>query len=122
MGIITITNSNNDFGEPSPNDIVKKFSDRWPEIEAMLESYGRDSRLDELIIEYLKDLKKDNKQVQLIRNIDIVRLKALKLEIEDYSKDENLRTCIREYNDSLTAYADRMKLQLLLHHHTDCFA
>lgn len=55
------------------------------------------------------------------RNIDIKRLKALRLEIEDYSKEDTLRMAIREYNDSLTAYADRMGMPLLLHHHSNGF-
>lgn len=55
------------------------------------------------------------------RNIDINRLKALRLEIEDYSKEDDLRGAIREYNDSLTAYADRMQMSLLLHHHSNGF-
>lgn len=55
------------------------------------------------------------------RNIDIKRLKALRLEIEDYSNNEKLLNAIREYNDSLTAYADRMRMELLLHHHSSGF-
>ena len=55
------------------------------------------------------------------RNIDIQKLKSLRLEIEDYSKNKKLLISIREYNDSLTAYADRMSMALLLHHHTSGF-
>ncbi len=55
------------------------------------------------------------------RHIDIKRLKALRLEIEDYSNNKKLVNAIREYNDSLTSYADRMRMGLLLHHHTSGF-
>lgn len=51
------------------------------------------------------------------RNIDIQRLSALKLEIVDYSTDTVLKTLIRKYNDTLTAYADRMNIQMLMHHY-----
>ena len=55
------------------------------------------------------------------RNIDIQRLSALRLEIEDYSEDKDLTEAIRGYNDPLTAYADRMGMQLLMHHHSQSF-
>lgn len=52
------------------------------------------------------------------RNIDINRLSALKLEIEDYSENQDLKSAIRGYNDPLTAYADRMGMPLIMHHHS----
>ncbi|MBU2767171.1 serine dehydrogenasease [Acidithiobacillus ferrivorans] len=52
------------------------------------------------------------------RNIDIKRVSALKLEIEDYSFDQSLKDAIRNYNDPLTSYADRMGIRFLLHHHS----
>lgn len=54
------------------------------------------------------------------RALGIDRLKELRLDIDDYSQDAALRTGIREYNDLLTAYADRMSVPIYLHsHHTE---
>jgi hypothetical protein len=51
------------------------------------------------------------------RMLDIVKLKSLGLEIDDYSADQKLRVAIRAYNDLLTAYTDRMGLQFIFHNH-----
>ncbi len=51
------------------------------------------------------------------RALGVDRLKELRLEIDDYSKDEGLRTAIRAYNDLLTAYADRQQLKFYMHSH-----
>lgn len=51
------------------------------------------------------------------RNIDIQRLSDLRLDIEDYSDNSDLKSAIRDYNDPLTSYADRMGMPFLLHHH-----
>ncbi|TIT18868.1 MAG: hypothetical protein E5W70_27540 [Mesorhizobium sp.] len=40
---------------------------RWPEIEALLESSGRNAELDKELITYLSDLKTDNEQIRFIR-------------------------------------------------------
>lgn len=52
------------------------------------------------------------------RNIDIEKFRQMRLEIDDYSSDNELRNAIREYNDPLTSYVDRIGIPLLLHHHT----
>lgn len=51
------------------------------------------------------------------RNIDVHRLQALKLEIANYSEDAELRSAIRNYHDSITMYAERMRTPIVLHHH-----
>ncbi|WP_082494308.1 serine dehydrogenasease [Methylobacterium sp. Leaf108] len=51
------------------------------------------------------------------RSLGVERLKELRLEIDDYSADENLREAIRSYNDLLTAYTDRAGLPFYLHSH-----
>jgi hypothetical protein len=51
------------------------------------------------------------------RALDIHKLKELRLEIDDYSQDDSLRSAIRGYNDLLTAYTDRMGLPFYLHSH-----
>lgn len=51
------------------------------------------------------------------RNLDIVKLKQLRIEIDDYSTDKNLSQSIREYNDSLTGFLDRMSAPFFLHSH-----
>lgn len=54
------------------------------------------------------------------RALGIEHLRELRLDIDDFSEDDALRTAIREYNDPLTAYADRMGLPIYLHsHHTE---
>lgn len=54
------------------------------------------------------------------RALGIEQLKELRLEIDDYSKQDDLRVAIREYNDLLTGYADRQNMQFYLHsHHTE---
>lgn len=49
------------------------------------------------------------------RNLDINKLKSLRIEIEDYSDDAALRDAIRGYNDPLTGYIDRHRLDFYLH-------
>ena len=51
------------------------------------------------------------------RNLDITKLKELRLEISDYSEKIALRNAIRGYNDLLTAYCDRMGLTFYWHSH-----
>lgn len=51
------------------------------------------------------------------RALDVGKLKDLRLEIDDYSGDDNLRSLIRAYNDLLATYMDRMNLQFYLHNH-----
>ena len=51
------------------------------------------------------------------RSLDINKLKALRLEICDYSNNEELRSKIRTYNDSLSSYRDRMGFPVFFHSH-----
>ncbi len=51
------------------------------------------------------------------RHLDLTKLKALRLEIDDYSQEDELRSAIRGYNDLLTAYCDRMGLTYFFHSH-----
>lgn len=51
------------------------------------------------------------------RRLDIEKLNSLRIEIDDYSYDEELKTLIREYNDPLTGYIDRMQFPFYLHNH-----
>lgn len=51
------------------------------------------------------------------RNLDVEKLKKLRIEIDDYSDNDNLRRLIREYNDPLTGFIDRMEIPVFLHSH-----
>lgn len=51
------------------------------------------------------------------RNLDAVKLRELRIEIDDYSDDDELRDLIREYNDPLTGLIDRMDISFFLHNH-----
>lgn len=51
------------------------------------------------------------------RNLDLVKLKKLRIEIDDYSDDSELRNLIREYNDPLTGCIDRLEINVFLHSH-----
>lgn len=49
------------------------------------------------------------------RNLDVSKLSELRIEIDDYSNDQELRAAIRGYNDPLTGYVDRLQLPFFLH-------
>lgn len=49
------------------------------------------------------------------RNLDIEKLKSLRIEIDDYSDNDDLREAIRRYNDPLTGYIDRNGLNFYMH-------
>jgi hypothetical protein len=49
------------------------------------------------------------------RNLDVVKLAELRIEIDDYSTDSDLRQAIRGYNDPLTGYVDRLQYPFYLH-------
>ena len=49
------------------------------------------------------------------RNLDIKKLSDLRIEIDDYSNDHDLRNQIRGYNDPLTGYVDRVRSAFFLH-------
>lgn len=49
------------------------------------------------------------------RALGIAQFNELRLEIDDYSRDDDLRDAIRGYNDPLTAYADRQDMPICMH-------
>ena len=51
------------------------------------------------------------------RSLDTTKLKDLRIEIDDYSDLDDLRHLIREYNDPLTGFIDRMEIGFFLHNH-----
>ncbi|ADE39190.1 SDH family Clp fold serine proteinase [Candidatus Puniceispirillum marinum] len=51
------------------------------------------------------------------RNIDIIKLQEMRLIIDDYSDNEDLKSAIREYNDPLTGYIDRTGQNFYMHNH-----
>ena len=51
------------------------------------------------------------------RSLDPIKLRDLRIEIDDYSDDDPLRKLIREYNDPLTGFIDRMEFPFFLHNH-----
>ncbi len=51
------------------------------------------------------------------RALDIEKLKALRLEIDDYSDNKDLSSFIRGYNDLITAYTDQQNILFYLHSH-----
>jgi hypothetical protein len=54
------------------------------------------------------------------RALNISRLRELRLDIDDYSNNAQLRDRIRRYNDLLTSHVDRQNLVFYFHsHHTE---
>ena len=54
------------------------------------------------------------------RALNVSRLRELRLDIDDYSSNGQLRDKIRRYNDLLTAHVDRQNLTYYFHsHHTE---
>lgn len=51
------------------------------------------------------------------RNLDVAKLTELKIEIDDYSDDQDLREAIRAYNDPLTGFIDRTRMDFVMHSH-----
>ncbi len=51
------------------------------------------------------------------RNLDITKLTSLRIEIDDYSNTADLKKLVREYNDPLTGFIDRMEIPFFLHSH-----
>lgn len=51
------------------------------------------------------------------RHLDTIKLTELRIEIDDYSDQLQLRTMIREYNDPLTGLIDRNEIQIFMHNH-----
>ncbi len=65
--------------------------------------------------EIAKELSDHKKWRSHGRNLDVEKLKALRIEIDDYSDNQKLRDAIRGYNDPLTGYIDRNGLNFYLH-------
>lgn len=51
------------------------------------------------------------------RALNVSKLRELRLEIDDYSENDDLRSAVRGYNDLLSAYTDRMGRSFYLHSH-----
>jgi hypothetical protein len=51
------------------------------------------------------------------RSLDIAKMAELKIEIDDYSDIPDLRSAIRSYNDLLTGFIDRMRIDFVMHSH-----
>ena len=51
------------------------------------------------------------------RNLDVAKLKELRIEIDDFSDNVELRTAVRSYNDPLTGFVDRIGFDFILHSH-----
>jgi len=51
------------------------------------------------------------------RHLDTTKLAELRIQIDDYSDDSKLCQLIREYNDPLTGFIDRMSIPFFLHNH-----
>lgn len=51
------------------------------------------------------------------RSLDTVKLNELRIEIDDYSDDDELMKLIREYNDPLTGFIDRIDIPFFMHNH-----
>lgn len=51
------------------------------------------------------------------RSLDIAKLTQLRIEIDDYSDDEELCDAIRGYNDPLTGFVDRNRIDFVMHSH-----
>lgn len=51
------------------------------------------------------------------RHLDTVKLNELRIEIDDYSDQPELRSLIREYNDPLTGLIDRNDIPVFMHNH-----
>lgn len=51
------------------------------------------------------------------RSLDVTKLRSLRIEIDDYTNDRKLTKLVREYNDPLTGFIDRMEFPFFLHNH-----
>lgn len=51
------------------------------------------------------------------RSLDVTKLTELRIKIDDYSDEAPLRDAIRGYNDPLTGFVDRMRMEIMLHSH-----
>lgn len=67
--------------------------------------------------EIAKDLSDHKKWRSHGRALNIEKLRELRLEIDDYSKDNHKSQAIRSYNDLLSAYIDRNGVPFYLHSH-----
>lgn len=62
-----------------------------------------------------KDLANHKKWRSHGRNLDVKKLENLRIEIDDYSNNGELTAAIRGYNDPLTGYVDRTRIEFFLH-------
>lgn len=51
------------------------------------------------------------------RSLDLVKLRELRIEIDDYSDTQSLRNAVRSYNDPLTGFVDRLRIDFFVHSH-----
>ena len=51
------------------------------------------------------------------RHLGVEKLEALRIEIDDYSDNDDLSKVIREYNDPLTGFIDRLEIPFFMHNH-----
>jgi hypothetical protein len=51
------------------------------------------------------------------RALNLTKLRSLGLEIDDFSKNSELHTVVRSYNDPLSMYVDRMGVPMFMHNH-----
>ena len=73
------------------------------------------SEKDKRAEEIAKDLSDNNKWKSHGKGITIPELSKLKLKIEDFSKDSNLRPLIRDYYNTMDEYIRMRNIQLFIH-------
>ncbi len=61
------------------------------------------------------DLANHNKWKSHGRSLDLQKLQELRIEIEDYSKDNQLSKPLKQYNDALVGYVDRLNIPFFMH-------
>ena len=51
------------------------------------------------------------------RNLNVAKLRELRIDIDDYTSETVLSGAIRSYNDPLTGYVDRLRSNFFMHNH-----
>lgn len=51
------------------------------------------------------------------RNLNVAKLRELRIDIDDYTNDPALSAAVRSYNDPITGYVDRLRLNFFMHNH-----
>ena len=94
-----------------------KFKDwthhRTTEAGAAVTEEEKQTRAEEIA----KALADNNRWHSHGRALGVEKLAALRLEIEDYSEDKELRAYIRNYYDVLTAHMERARIDFFVHSH-----